>query len=154
MTLAIANRKGIRIIFPFIDNARWWGGIEACAAFRGKTREDFWNRPESLRGLQSNSRFRRKPHQFNHGHKVTGMTRPSSPGRPVMSLYAPWANGQEFESVKFSRHDYFTGKGDYNYCLPVLYTGTGIGDDTRYLKIEYTGEAQISRVEIKYGQHN
>jgi hypothetical protein len=45
MTLAIANRKGIRIIFPFIDNARWWGGIEACAAFRGKTREDFWTDP-------------------------------------------------------------------------------------------------------------
>jgi hypothetical protein len=37
MTLAIANQKGIRIIFPFIDNAGWWGGIEACAAFRGKT---------------------------------------------------------------------------------------------------------------------
>jgi mannan endo-1,4-beta-mannosidase len=56
--------------------------------------------------------------------------------------------------VKFSRRDYFTGKGDYNYCLPVLYTGTGIGDDTRYLKIEYNAEAQISRVEIKYGKHN
>jgi hypothetical protein len=64
------------------------------------------------------------------------------------------ADGKNFEPVKLSRHDYFTGKGDYNYCLPVLYTGTGIGDDTRYLKIEYTGEAQISRVEIKYGQHN
>ena len=45
MTLAIANRKGIRIIFPFIDNANWWGGIEACAAFRGKSREDFWTDP-------------------------------------------------------------------------------------------------------------
>ena len=64
------------------------------------------------------------------------------------------ADGKNFKPVKFSRHDYFTGKGDYNYCLPVLYTGTGIGDDTQYLKIEYTGEAQISRVEIKYGQHN
>ena len=64
------------------------------------------------------------------------------------------ADGQEFKPVKFSRHDYFTGKGDYNYCLPVLYTSTEIGDDTRYLKIEYTGEAQISRVEIKYGKHN
>jgi mannan endo-1,4-beta-mannosidase len=64
------------------------------------------------------------------------------------------ADGHEFKPVKLSRHDYFTGKGDYNYCLPVLYTGTGIGDDTQYLKIEYTGEAQISRVEIKYGKHN
>jgi mannan endo-1,4-beta-mannosidase len=64
------------------------------------------------------------------------------------------ADGQNFKPVKFSRHDYFTGKGDYNYCLPVLYSGSEIGDDTQYLKIEYTGEAQISRVEIKYGKHN
>jgi hypothetical protein len=64
------------------------------------------------------------------------------------------ADGQEFKPVKFSRRDYFTGKGNYNYCLPVLYTGIGIGDDTQYLKIEYMGEAQISRVEIKYGKHN
>ena len=64
------------------------------------------------------------------------------------------ADGREFKPVKFSRHDYFTGKGDYNYCLPVLYTSTEISDDAQYLKIEYTGEAQISRVEIKYGKHN
>jgi len=65
-----------------------------------------------------------------------------------------FADGQKFTPVKFSRHDYFTGKGDYNYCLPVLYTGTEIRDDTQYLKIGYTGEAQISRVETKYGKHN
>jgi len=64
------------------------------------------------------------------------------------------ADGREFKPVRFSRHDYFTGKGDYNYCLPVLYTGTGISDDAQYLKIEYAGEAQISRVEIKYDRHN
>jgi len=64
------------------------------------------------------------------------------------------ADGQNFKLIKFARHDYFTGKGDYNYCLPVLYTGTEIGSDAQYLKIEYTGEAQISRVEIKYGKHN
>jgi mannan endo-1,4-beta-mannosidase len=46
MTLAIAQQKGIRIIFPFIDNASWWGGIEACAAFRGKSKADFWTDPQ------------------------------------------------------------------------------------------------------------
>jgi mannan endo-1,4-beta-mannosidase len=64
------------------------------------------------------------------------------------------ANGKDFKPVKFSRRDYFTGKGDYNYCLPVLYTSAEIGDDAQYLKIEYMGEAQISRVEIKYGKRN
>lgn len=64
------------------------------------------------------------------------------------------ADDQKFTPVKFSRHDYFTGKGDYSYYSPVLYTGTGAGDDAQYLKIEYGCEAQISRVEIKYGKHN
>lgn len=40
--LAIANQKGIRIIIPFIDNWKWWGGIPALSAFRGKTMSDFW----------------------------------------------------------------------------------------------------------------
>ena len=40
--LAIANQKGIRVIIPFIDNWKWWGGIPALAAFRGKTMADFW----------------------------------------------------------------------------------------------------------------
>jgi hypothetical protein len=62
------------------------------------------------------------------------------------------ADGQEFKPVKFLRHDYFTGKGDYNYYLPVLYTSAGIADEAGFLKIEYAGEAQISRVEIKYGK--
>jgi hypothetical protein len=61
------------------------------------------------------------------------------------------ADGRKFRPAKFSRKDYFTGKGDYNYFPPVLYTGTG-DDSSRYLKIEFTAEAQISRVEIKYGQ--
>jgi hypothetical protein len=64
------------------------------------------------------------------------------------------ADGQIFKPVKSSRHDYFTGKGDYSYYLPVLYTGTGGSDNAQYLKIEYNTEAQVSRVEIKYGQHN
>ena len=64
------------------------------------------------------------------------------------------ADGQKFTPVKFSRHDYFTGKGDYSYYSPVLYTGTGNDDDARYLKIEYNTESQISRVEIKYGKRN
>ncbi|MGD0596499.1 MAG: hypothetical protein ABSA64_03125 [Sedimentisphaerales bacterium] len=67
------------------------------------------------------------------------------------------ADGQEFEPVKFSRHDYFTGKGDYSYYSPVLYSGefeNTIINDFKFLKIEYNTEAQVSRVEIKYGKHN
>jgi len=45
MVLAVANRKGIRVIIPFIDNWKWWGGIEACAQFRNKSKSDFWTDP-------------------------------------------------------------------------------------------------------------
>ena len=46
MVLAVANRKGIRVIIPFIDNWKWWGGIGAAAAFRDKKPQDFWTDPE------------------------------------------------------------------------------------------------------------
>jgi len=62
------------------------------------------------------------------------------------------ANGRDFEQVKFDRRDYFVGKGEYDYYKPVLYNGAGSGEEAKYLKIEYTAEAQISCVEIKYGR--
>ena len=40
--LQIANELGIRLIIPFVDNWHWWGGPTEYAAFRGKTRDDFW----------------------------------------------------------------------------------------------------------------
>jgi len=61
-------------------------------------------------------------------------------------------DGRDFEQVKFERKDYFVGKGEYDYYKPVLYTGAGSGEEAKYLKIEYSSEAQISCVEIKYGR--
>jgi mannan endo-1,4-beta-mannosidase len=40
--LETANRRGIRLIIPFIDQASWWGGIETYAGFRGKTKAEFF----------------------------------------------------------------------------------------------------------------
>jgi mannan endo-1,4-beta-mannosidase len=62
------------------------------------------------------------------------------------------ADGRNFERVKFDRQDYFVGKGEYDYYKPVLYNGAGSGEEAKYLKIEYTAEAQISCVEIKCGK--
>ncbi len=44
--LEIANRRGVRLILPFIDQNSWWGGIEDFAAFRGKTKDDFFTDPQ------------------------------------------------------------------------------------------------------------
>ena len=62
------------------------------------------------------------------------------------------SDGQDFKPAKFSRRDYFTGKGYYDYHIPVLYESNTPEENARFLKIEYTAEAQISRVEIKYGK--
>ena len=96
---------------------------------------------------------------------------PPAPSVPVLSEPAPSVvegvegekisdfkfytsiDGNSFESVKFSRKDFFTGKGDYNYYPPVLYHGEALGRSrAKFLKIEFTTEAQISRVEIRYGK--
>ncbi len=44
----IAKRKGIRVIVPFVDQAKWWGGIGEYAAFRRKPAEAFWSDPRVI----------------------------------------------------------------------------------------------------------
>lgn len=40
--LEVANRTGVRVIIPFVDNWKWWGGIEQYAEYRGKSAAEFW----------------------------------------------------------------------------------------------------------------
>ncbi len=44
--LASANRHGVRLIIPFVDFASWWGGITELAAWRGKSRDQFFTDPQ------------------------------------------------------------------------------------------------------------
>lgn len=44
--LASANRHNVRLIIPFVDYASWWGGITELAAWRGKTKAEFFTDPE------------------------------------------------------------------------------------------------------------
>jgi len=46
--LEVANKTGVRVIIPFVDNWVWWGGIAEYAAFRGKTKEAFWTDPQVI----------------------------------------------------------------------------------------------------------
>jgi mannan endo-1,4-beta-mannosidase len=56
-TLQIANELGIRVILPFVDNWRWWGGVSEYAAFRGKPREAFWTDPELIEDFKKTIEF-------------------------------------------------------------------------------------------------
>jgi hypothetical protein len=44
--LESANRHGVRLIIPFIDFASWWGGITEFAAWRGKSKSEFFTDPQ------------------------------------------------------------------------------------------------------------
>lgn len=60
-------------------------------------------------------------------------------------------DGNDFIPAVAARSDYYAGAGKYGYWKPVLYEAK-IVQPVQFLKIEFTAEAQISRVEIMYGQ--
>ncbi len=55
--LQIANEYGVRLIIPFVDNWKWWGGRGEYAAFRGKDKEAFWTDPEIISDFKETISF-------------------------------------------------------------------------------------------------
>src|SRR3954464_8664769 len=55
--IEVACRKGIRVIVPFVDQAKWWGGIGEYAAFRGKPAEAFWSDPQVIADFKATIRY-------------------------------------------------------------------------------------------------
>ena len=53
--LETANRTGIRIVAPLVDNWSWWGGVTEYAAFRKKPRNSFWTDPELIADFKKTS---------------------------------------------------------------------------------------------------
>ena len=55
--IEIARRKGIRVVIPFVDQAKWWGGIGEYAAFRGKPADAFWTDPQIIDDFKKTVRY-------------------------------------------------------------------------------------------------
>ncbi|HLP18031.1 MAG TPA: sialate O-acetylesterase [Bacteroidota bacterium] len=55
--LQVANETGVRIIIPFVDNWKWWGGPKEYAAFRNKPKEAFWSDPQVLADMKATIAF-------------------------------------------------------------------------------------------------
>ena len=55
--LAAANRSGVRLIIPFVDNWPWMGGRAEYAGFRGKTKDDFWTDPQLIADFKQTIKF-------------------------------------------------------------------------------------------------
>ena len=55
--LATANRTGVRLIIPLVDNWPWMGGRAEYAAFRGKPVDAFWTDPQIIADFELTIRF-------------------------------------------------------------------------------------------------
>jgi len=55
--MQIANEVGIRVILPFVDNWWWWGGPTEYAAFRGKSKDEFWTDPQLISDFKKTIEF-------------------------------------------------------------------------------------------------
>jgi hypothetical protein len=55
--LAAANRNGVRLIIPLVDNWPWMGGRAEYAGFRGKSKDDFWTDPQLIADFEETIRF-------------------------------------------------------------------------------------------------
>ena len=60
------------------------------------------------------------------------------------------ADGQAFRPVAAQRKDFLTASNDYSYWRRAIYEVTSAQAADRFVKIEFTGEAQIGRVEIQH----
>ena len=85
--LQIANEFGIRLIIPFVDNWKWWGGRGDYAAFRGKNSDDFWSDPELIADFKKTINF-----VVNRVNTLTGETYKND--RAILA----WETGNELES--------------------------------------------------------
>ena len=55
--LATANRTGVRLIIPLVDNWPWMGGRAEYAGFRGKTKDEFWTDPQLISDFEQTIHF-------------------------------------------------------------------------------------------------
>jgi mannan endo-1,4-beta-mannosidase len=82
--LQIANEVGIRLIIPFVDNWKWWGGPADYAAMRGKPKEAFWTDPQLIADIESTIHF-----VINRVNTVTGI--PYKDDKAILA----WETGNE-----------------------------------------------------------
>jgi mannan endo-1,4-beta-mannosidase len=58
------------------------------------------------------------------------------------------SDGRDFTPLPARKQAYYSRAGDYGYWKPVRFEAASVLPGTRFLRLDFTGEAQISRVEI------
>jgi len=65
--LEVANRTGVRLIIPLVDNWKWWGGAEQYAEYHGKPKEAFWTDPKIIADFKKTINY-----TLNRRNTITG----------------------------------------------------------------------------------
>jgi hypothetical protein len=73
------------------------------------------------------------------------------PGDPADFQFRVSADGRDYTPVPAVKETHFGGTGDYGYWKPVIYRCQPSTGDARFLRIEFRGDAELSRIEIGYG---
>jgi hypothetical protein len=68
LVLKLANEQHIRLIIPLVNNWPWQGGREELAAWRGKSKDDFWSDPQLIADFEDLIR-----HVLNRTNTLTGV---------------------------------------------------------------------------------
>jgi len=85
--LALANRYGVRVIIPLVDQWSWWGGVAEYAAFRGLDPEDFWTDPQVREDFKATAE-----HLLTRTNTVTGLQYRDDPA------ILAWETGNELDA--------------------------------------------------------
>jgi hypothetical protein len=86
--IEVARRKGIRVMIPFVDQAKWWGGIGEYAAFRGKQPDAFWSDRQIIDDFKATVR-----HLITRKNVYTGVAYRDEPA------ILGWQTGNEIDST-------------------------------------------------------
>jgi hypothetical protein len=95
--LEVANRKGIRLIIPLVDNWKWMGGVPQYAAFRGKEPAAFWSDPEIIADFKKTV-----AHVLNRKNTITGV--PYKDDKAILG----WETGNEIDATPEWTHEIAT----------------------------------------------
>lgn len=87
--LEIANRKGIRVIIPLVDNWKWMGGVPQYAAFRNKPEAEFWSDPEIIADFKQTIEY-----LLNRKNTYTGIRYRDDP-----AIFG-WETGNEIDATE------------------------------------------------------
>jgi len=86
--LAIANKVGVRLLIPFVDNWKWMGGVPQYAEFRGKSQESFWTDVQIKADFKKTISF-----ILNRKNTITGI--PYKADKAILA----WELGNELRDV-------------------------------------------------------